>query len=153
MSAGANTSVIRMDPPYVPNVEPVATWLGAIEKRISDATRPEGYQIMEPTQWVTEEVGAAARRFFQSTADILPSEPYLYASLSGALVAEFQTPNGALTTIISPNATTLFAVTSDDPETPIEVTVKRGSNRLREDLKPIAQALSSHGEVGSSNRR
>jgi hypothetical protein len=145
---------IRLEPAFTPWLPAFAPWLPAVEVRISNATLPDGYASLEKTQWVTAEVGAAAVRFFQNTADVLPGEPFIYGSKTGALVAEFQSVNGALTTVISPNSTTLFAVKKDEPEDPIQITVRRGSNRLREDLKNIAQALAgTHGKMGSTSQR
>jgi hypothetical protein len=145
---------VRLDPAYVPYFLAVTPWLTAVEQRICNATLPEGYATLEKTEWVSQEVGAAAIRFFQNAADILPGEPFIYASRAGALVAEFAAANGALTTIISPDYTTLFAVKKDQPEDPVQINVKQGSNRLREDLKNISQAITvSHGKMGSTKHR
>lgn len=149
----ANNS-ITLGPRYEPWFPSFSTWLSAVEKRINAATLPDGYAILESTQWISQEVSTAAIRFFQHTADVLPSEPFIYGSKKGALVAEFAAEGGALTTVIAPNRTALFAVKNGSPDEPIEVIVERGSNRLREEVKEIAQALSgTHGEeMGGSGR-
>jgi hypothetical protein len=151
--APAAAESIKLDPAFTPWFPAFAPWLAAVERRISAATLPDGYQGMEQSSWISEEVGAAAIRFFQNAADILPSEPFIYGSKSGALVAEFAAANGALTTVISPNVTTFFAATKNDPEDPIQVTVRKGSNRLREELRGIAQALTgTNGQAMGPSR-
>ena len=127
---------------YLLNIPPLTSWLPSVERRIGDSTLPDEYQSFWSTEWLREEVGQAAIRFFENTADLLPGEPFIYASQTGALVAEFDAPRGTLTTIISPSAVILFAVKADDRDNPIEMTLKQGSNRLREDLKEVVQPLS-----------
>jgi hypothetical protein len=138
--------------PYRLTISPPVSWLPLVERRIEDSKIPKEYEPLEPAEWLSEDVANAALRFFQNTADILPSEPYLYASKQGALVAEFTTGSGALTTIISPDSVVLFAVNAKESDKPIETTFRRGSNRVREDLRDIVRRLagSSHGPMEST---
>jgi hypothetical protein len=148
-------SAVTLGPLYEPWFPAFTGWLPAVEQRIDGATLPDGYGTLTQSEWVSEAVGSAAIRFFQSAADVLPSEPFIYGSKSGALVAEFSASNGALTTVIAPDVTTLFAVRNDQPENPIQISIQRGSNRLREDVKDISRTLSasSNGQMGSSSGR
>jgi hypothetical protein len=153
---------VNLDPPYELNIPPVAAWLPSVERRIEDSIIPKEFEniqlgqvdfkaTIEPAEWLREDVGRSAVRFFQSAADILPSEPFIYASQSGALVAEFQTPAGALTTVISLNNIILFAAKTDEPSAPIQVTLNRGTNRLREELREVVRTIAvSHGQMGST---
>jgi hypothetical protein len=143
-------SVVRLEAPYTLNISPSTSWLASVERRIENSTIPNEYKARtSSTEWLSEEVGQAAIRFFQNAADLLPGEPFIYGSRGGALVAEFEADNGVLTTVISPDATILFAVKTDEPDAPVEKTLRRGSNRLREEVKEIARLLSdSHGHMG-----
>jgi hypothetical protein len=141
----------RLEPPYVVGISPTAPWLPRVERRIESSTLPKEYEGLVSTEWLREEVGQAAIRFFQNTADVLPGEPYIYASQSGALVAEFSASNGSLTTVISPSTITLFGVKANQPDAPMQVTLRRGSNSVREDLKVIVHAITgSHGQMGAA---
>ena len=142
---------VKVDAPYPLNISPVTPWLPSVERRIGDSIIPSEYESLVSGEWLHEEVGLAAIRFFQNTADLLPGEPFIYASQTGALVAEFGATRGALTTVISPESVILFGVNVDNPATPIGITVKRGSNRLREDVKEVVQTLAgAHGQMGTT---
>jgi hypothetical protein len=146
-----DAAALKLDPTYVLNIAPVAPWLASVERRINDSIIPKEYERKDSTEWLREEVGNAATLFFQNAADVLPGEPFLYASKTGALVAEFAAPNGTLTAVISSSAITLFAVRADRRDLPVEVTVRRGSIGLRKDLKPVLQSLAgSHGPMGTA---
>lgn len=162
VSGGYSTNGVTLDPPYELNIPPVTAWLPSVERRIEYSIIPKEFEnvrsgqvdfktAIEPAEWLREDVGNSAVRFFQSAADLLPSEPFIYASQSGALVAEFQTPAGALTTVISLNNIILFAVKTDEPSAPIQVTSNRGTNRLREELREVVRTITgSHGKMGST---
>ena len=125
-------------------------WLASVERRIQDSTMPNEYGEWSTPEWISEDVGRAAISFFQNSADVLPGEPFLYASLSGDLVAEFETAKGSMTTIISPEDTILFATPADYLQSPIEVTLKRGTNRLREEVRAFSQLIApAHGPMGT----
>jgi hypothetical protein len=127
-------------------IDPRATWLGDVERRIHSSITPEEYEGEDASpDTISEEVGNAAIKFFQASADVLPSEPFLYASRGGDLVAEFSAPLGTLTTVISPTATTVFA-SGPKGEGYTARTLMRGSNRLREEVQEAVEGL-MHGEV------
>jgi hypothetical protein len=130
---------VTLEPLYELNISPVTSWLYSIERRIKDSIIPDEYKELVSTEWLSENVGRAAVRFFENTADLLPKEPHIYASQSGALVAEFETKTGLLTTVISPEESILFGTNDKTPEKTFEITVKQGSNRLREDLKEVVK--------------
>ena len=147
----ASPGAARLGSSYVVNIEPFTSWLSSVERRIKDSIVPKEYETTLSTEWLREEVGQAAIRFFQNAADILPGEPFLYASQTGALVAEFNSPRGALTAVISPNAITLFAVKADDPDGPVEMTLRRGAIQLREDVRLSVRALTGpNGQMGTA---
>jgi hypothetical protein len=127
---------------------PEAPWLAAVERRIKDSIAVSETTDEDGTTTISEEVAGAALRFFQSSADVLPSEPFLYASLRGSLVAEFTSANGSITAVISPDDTKLMAAQNRHPNDTQEITLRRGSNRVREDLRSIISFLArSHGTV------
>ena len=141
-------SEVRLEPPYLLNMSPTSPWLPSVERRIENSIIPKEYEYLGSSEWLQEDVGQSALRFFQSTADLLPGEPFIYASQSGALVAEFKSPVGTLTTIISPSTIIFFATKANQPDGPIERTLNRGTNRLREEVKEIVQKLLvSHGQM------
>jgi hypothetical protein len=143
---------VELEPPYLLNISPVTPWLPTVERQIENSILPTEYESLDSGEWLHEEIGQSAIRFFQNTADILPGEPFIYASQTGALVAEFNAPTGALTTVISPTTIILFAAKADEPNAPIQRTLQRGSNRVREDLKEIIQTLTgSHGQMGPTS--
>lgn len=140
-----------LEPIYQLNILPTSSWLPTVEKRIENSVLPMEYEavVADQGEWLREDVGRSAIRFFQHTADILPSEPFIYASQTGALVAEFSAVGGALTTIISPTSIILFATSNTTPNTPVETTLKSGTNRLREEVKDVVHSLMvAHGQMG-----
>jgi len=60
--------------------------------------------------WLDADVAGQALAFFQATSDVLPSEPYIYTSIEGDLVAEFRTPRGSMTSIVGKSSVINFAV-------------------------------------------
>jgi hypothetical protein len=60
-------------------------------------------------EWLQEDAAEAALSFFRNAADILPSEPFIYSSVNGGLVAEFSGTSGTLSAMISPKAVIIFA--------------------------------------------
>jgi hypothetical protein len=91
-----------------------AAWLSIVEQRIKASIAPEGYIAEEDGAWLQIEVGSTAVDFFRSTSSALPSEPYIYASKAGDLVAEFIGPRGKLICIVAKNAVYVFAVAEDE---------------------------------------
>jgi hypothetical protein len=149
-------STITMEP-YTIHIGANASWLPKVEQRIRNSILPDEYKAsvaeedLTSQHWLGENVARAALNFFEAGADALPGEPHLYASKGGALVAEFGSTAGTLTIVISPDATILFAVKADSPQSPMEVTLQRGSNRLGEELRTIKKIFAgTHGQVESS---
>ena len=121
---------VTIDPPYNLDIYSATSWLPKVERRIQASTLPNEYvvtlgegDVEKGTEWLSEDVAHASLSFFERCADVLPGEPHLYASKGGALVAEFEAKNGSLTTVISPESVILFAVTAENPESPIELTL------------------------------
>lgn len=82
-----------------PSIIPSA-WLPNVERRLRDSTARDAGDAQDDGSTLPPEVVSAAERFFQLTSDILPGEPYLYASTKRDLVAEFHLQNGRMTSII-----------------------------------------------------
>jgi hypothetical protein len=87
-----------------------ATWLPAVEKRISASIATTDGEYVNDGSWVDVDIARQALAFFQATSDVLPSEPYMYTSTQGDLVAEFQTSRGNMTSIVGKASIINFAV-------------------------------------------
>ncbi len=90
---------------------------------------------------MTEDIATSASAFFEMTSDVLPSEPYIYSSQNGDLVAEFDASHGTMTGIIAKNLVVLFAVVDG---VPIERRVVLGSDSprpLRRELQYLTEML------------
>lgn len=118
-----------------------AKWLGAVQKRITDSVAIAGTTPSVEGTCLNQAIAHSANAVFEMTSDILPSEPFIYSSRSGDLVAEFQAPYGKLTTIISQSYVIAFASMG-------EVAVEKhidlegsNSNALRMELQKITKAL------------
>jgi hypothetical protein len=119
----------------------VAPWLSDVSRRIKDSIVPEGCQCENEGQWLSPSIALAATAFFQLTSDVLPSEPHIYSSLSGDLVAEFAGPRGILNAVISPRRIIALVVTGDST---IEKNIDWNSisaNTLRRELGEITLML------------
>jgi hypothetical protein len=87
-----------------------AHWLPTIERRIVSSIAPLDEAAPNDGRWVDVDVAAQAIRFFQANSDVLPaSEPYIYTSMQGDLVAEFTAPNGKMTNIVGKSSVVSFA--------------------------------------------
>ena len=128
---------------YTPVLRLASSWLSVVEQRIRASVRPDEYESEndESTEWLNGHAAAEAIRFFQQVADLLPAEPHISATIAGDLVAEFQTPACHMTSVISDTKTILFGVTTSDPDRPVQAIIRRGSNRLRDDLKSFTLEL------------
>jgi hypothetical protein len=126
--------------------------LPIVETRIRGSALPDEYGREPSTEWLSEGAANAAIAFFRNGADLLPTEPHIYSTKSGDLVAEFETANGSMTSVVSDKQTILFAVLTGDDE-PIQTIIRRGSNRFRDELRSITTKLasgSSHGKMEST---
>jgi hypothetical protein len=68
--------------------------LPIVETRIRGSVLPDEYGREPSTEWLSEGAANAAIAFFRNGADLLPTEPHIYGTKSGDLVAEFETANG-----------------------------------------------------------
>jgi hypothetical protein len=130
---------------YTPVLHAANAWLSIVEARIRESIRPEENETIDKdedsTEWLRSDAARAAIAFFRNTADLLPTEPHLYATKSGDLVAEFETPVCNMTSVVSDSNTILFGASTSDPHKPVHVVIRRGSNRLREELKTFTREL------------
>jgi hypothetical protein len=134
---------------YTPYLTAPNGWLVVLEARIRDSVLPDEYEGEPSTEWLTEGAANAAIAFFRASADLLPVEPSIYATKSGDLVAEFETPAGSMTSVVSDKETILFAVMTNDPDEPIQRVIRRGSNQFRDELRSFTITLTSgsHGKL------
>jgi hypothetical protein len=128
---------------YTPYLTSPSSWLPLVEARIRDSVLPEEYEGELSSEWLTEDAAFAAIAFFRNGADLLPTEPHIYATNSGDLVAEFETLAGSMTGIVSDKETILFAVLAGAPDDPIQTVIRKGSNTFREELRAVTKQLSS----------
>lgn len=131
--------------PYVPYIHPSVGWLPVIQQRIRDSVIPNEYEGPETTEWLREDIANAAISFFQKSADILPTEPHIYCSNSGNLVAEFATEKGNLTTVVSDQQAVIFVSLSDPDSEPQHHIIRRGSNQFRDELSKYTDMITVRG--------
>lgn len=145
-----DTTEVRIAP-YTPYLTAPNNWLPIVESRIRGSVLPNEYESEPSTEWLSEGAANAAIAFLRNGADMLPTEPHIYGTKSGDLVAEFETANGSMTSVVSDKQTILFAVLTSDPHEPIQSIICRGSNRFRDELSSILTKLSagSHGQISA----
>jgi len=87
-----------------------ASWLPDIEKQINDSVSLSDSSVNNENDGseISEAISQAAIGFFQTTSDLFDSEPYIYSSKRGDLVAEFRIPNANITSIIGQSFILLF---------------------------------------------
>jgi hypothetical protein len=115
LASALEASAIRVDE-FVDGPKPISpVWLANTRECIRKSVRPKPSDAMADGQWLTQEIANAATDFFQSAADLLPGEPFIYSSQRGDLVAEFKAEHGTMTTIVSQTFVLLFAVIDGVP--------------------------------------
>jgi len=147
LSDNRQEAEIRAPLPNIPD------WLDAVRHRIRDSIVPKGREADNNGQWLTEEIAGAACTFFEASSDLLPSEPFIYSSRQGDLVAEFASTAGSLTAIVSSKSVLLYAVVNGRPEHREVELLSEGSVRLRRDLDELTELLRTgrDGAVGSGS--
>lgn len=117
---------------------PNVSWLLSVTQRIEDSVAPNDNIVNdEPAGWLNAGAASAAKIFFKNAADLLPTEPHIYASSAGDVVAEFEGALGHLTCVISNEETVFFGVLEDDRLNPVQGLIRRGSNQFRTELRQI----------------
>ncbi|WP_157960141.1 hypothetical protein [Albibacillus kandeliae] len=119
----------------------VTDWLASVEGRIRDSIAPHTEVDLSTRDWLNRDAALAALTFLRDSCDLLPSEPYLYGTPEGDLVAEFETGNLRVTTVIAGNGTTMFGYRRDHDDFPTQCIIQNGSNRRRHEVKEFTQAL------------
>lgn len=125
-----------------------APWLPKLERRIKNsAAQPEEELLDNDGSWLRRSVIDAADCFFRETSDVLPSEPYLYGSTKGDLVAEYNCPAGKMTQILGDRFVICFTVINGKTwHTELEVQDK-DFEATRIELRRITKSLAhKHGE-------
>ncbi len=131
---------------------PSAKWLHTVLRRINNSIAPVGTKITKDQRWLRQDIADAANNFFRMTSDLLPSEPYIYSSRKGELVAEFTGKHGTMTAIVSEDSAIVFAVGRGAP---VEGRLPLGKSKqaaLREEVQRLKDMLHTgqHGEVESN---
>jgi hypothetical protein len=126
-----------------------ASWLASVERRIRNSIVPHGREVENDGRWLSYDIANAATSFFQTASDVLPSEPYIYSSLGGDLVAEFKAEHGTMTSVISDKFLVSMVVVDGEPiETRIEFGVVSPAT-IRRELTSIMTMLRTgkHGKA------
>jgi hypothetical protein len=125
-----------------------ARWLSAVQERIQRSILPRDQE--NDGRWLAEEIAVSSSTFFETTSDLLPGEPYIYTSIKGDLVAEFQCDSGIMTGIITPEFVGLFAVIDG---VPVERTLPLAdpANSTRQGLQEFTETIRTkqHGAMGT----
>jgi len=126
-----------------------AKWFSRAERQIRNSVRLQGEKDAGEFETVTSGVAISAIQFFQEVSDILPTEPYLYTSTEGDLVAEFRGRQGSLTAIVGERKLWLFSI-QDGGVTKEHWTMSRlNQGAIRASLKKLAGTLNANGAVGA----
>jgi hypothetical protein len=120
-----------------------AEWLNIVEQRIIASIPAEGYSANGDTAWLQPDVGRAALDFFKRTSTVLPSEPSIYSSNAGDLVAEFATPGGRMTCLVSPGFVLVFASTKDGVIEKKFLPDQQHSDTFRSEIQEVTKALNA----------
>jgi hypothetical protein len=90
-----------------------AIWLATVQDRIRRSIIPHGQE--NDGRYLDKEIVSAAVTFFEQTSDLLPSEPHIYSSNRGDLVADFRAVDGSMTGIISKDFAVLLRSLTEMP--------------------------------------
>lgn len=133
---------------YLPVLNGAVGWLPKIEEAINASVPDEMVDEENEGQWLDAESAYNAKNFLQSTADLLPGEPYIYGTPLGDFVAEFVNDAARLTSVVSAQKTLLVGVCRANPKEPVQSVIPRGSNRLRDEVREFTRKLAAvHGEA------
>ena len=133
-------------------IETPSAWLPVVEERIRASVRPLDVNDGLTTEYLAVEAAWAAINFFRMGAAFLPTEPHIYATHQGDLVAEFETPDLQMTTVISKAEIILFAVLASDRDNPIQGVIQGVSKLVTAQLSTFMQKIDAvrHGKVAAS---
>jgi hypothetical protein len=127
---------------------PPAAWLGAIQRRLNASIGVEGAGERRDGSSLTKEVVSNANSFFEATSNLFPSEPYLYGSRSGDLIAEFESDVGQMTVVVTSRNLIAFAVVGNETVKKQLAIVPFASAAIRREIAELASRLGS-GRYGS----
>jgi hypothetical protein len=128
-----------------------AEWLNVVEQRILASLPPEGYSVKGNTAWLQPDVASAALDFFKRTSTALPSEPYIYSSQAGDLVAEFPVSHGKMTCIVSTKFVLVFAAVREEVVQKKLLRTPTSLESIRSEIQAVTQLFNAgtNGKVGS----
>jgi hypothetical protein len=119
-----------------------AKWMSALARRILDSVPARPIPAPHDEGFLDPEIASKAVIFFRETSDLLPmSEPYIYTSLDGDLVAEFVEQQGKLTNVISKNTVSSFVVSEVGMFKATENLPFEDINRARKELQKVTAQL------------
>lgn len=126
-----------------PNTEfpAVANWLADVESLIRNSIAPSRHSDLITREWLDRDAALAAIVFFRDSCDLLPSEPFVYGTAEGEMVAEFETADLRVTTVVSLDNTILFGYRRDRDDFPTQCIIRHGSNSRRDEVKAFTKAL------------
>lgn len=127
---------------------PPAPWLGAVQRRLNASIGIEGADALRDGSSLTKEVVSNANSFFEATSNLFPSEPYLYGSRNGDLIAEFEGKVGRMTVVVTSHNLIAFAVAGNETFKKQFDIVPFASAPIRHEIADIAERLGS-GRYGS----
>jgi hypothetical protein len=140
----------HMSPTVIP-----APWLPVVERRLQNSIAPRNFcEAEDDGSWIGEKIANTAIDFFQETSDLLPSEPYIYSSQKGDLVAEHDLGSKKLTNIIGESFVLTFLF-EDGEITKKEFDItEKGFNEIRESFKNLKNTLPPqyHGVLETKTR-
>jgi len=135
--------LIHISPP------PASEWLATIKERVRRSIVPIGHDVENDRHWLTQDIADAAIKFFQTTSDLLPVEPFIYSSQKGDLVIEVEDKHGNMTGIISQEFFLLFAVIDGIPIERRLFPAKDSLGDLRAEVQQLTKMLHI-GQHGSA---
>ena len=118
-----------------------AAWLPVVQKRIVASVVPPNAEYVNDGRWLTQEIATQAFNFFQAASDVLPSEPYVYTSIEGDLIAEFKGSRGTMTNVIGKTSVIAFAVIDGNIINTSPQFLDGNISKLRHELQQLSEQL------------
>jgi hypothetical protein len=134
ITLGTSTSALQSSTLQLPAPAP---WLANVQRRLSNsvnvADAPAG-------QWLSGAIVSGANSFFVAASDLLQTEPYLYSSTHGDLVAEFTAQAIPLTMVFSGSTVVAMAMVNNQP---VQTTIQLSAVRPTDIRAEVAKLMST----------
>lgn len=130
---------------------PTASWLGDVQRRLNASIGVSGGSDLLSGAALASGVVSTANNFFGAVSSLLPSEPYLYGLPHGRLVAEFKTPHGGLTLVISETSALAMSTLNGEAIHQSIPLFARPASEIQKDLAKFTSHLGidEHGALES----